>query len=548
MNVPFMIAQFLGGLGLFFYAVNILSDSLQKLASNKIRNILESLTKTTWLATLFGIVMTLALQSSASSTVMVVEFVNAGLMTLSQGLSVSLGSALGTYILIQLISLPLFTIALWMIFCGFVLFLMKNRTKLRIIGQGLISFGCMFVGMTFMSNAFSPLRNMSEVYTLLHQLGAVPILGILAGCILTTLMQSSSVFLAIMISLSINGLLPVNSIISLVMGAHIGGTFTTLISSFSAEKIDAKRVAIANSLYRVIVTIIMFPFFSQFAELVKWFSPDLARQVVNAYFFSTVFMVMIFLPVNKLLAQALVKYIKARNNLNESLKFKYIVKGAREVPTIALNQANREVHWMGQEILECMYEIIPRLIFSQNANWIMSFEETEKRIDWHYLEISKFLSELYNQDLTKEQIIQTQSIQLIAKEWEHIADRHIIAARLIGKMDLKHISLAEEDLESIDDLFMAIAKKYLKLLETFDRRNNKLIQEITADEEGTHLHNDLRVKIISDSKDTLAESKNILLDLENAIYQIGEHIKNIAYLISINNTKSNNSTGHVIPC
>jgi len=163
-----MVAQFLGGLGLFFYAVNILSDSLQKLASNKIRNILESLTKTTWLATLFGIVMTLALQSSASSTVMVVEFVNAGLMTLSQGLSVSLGSALGTFILIQLISLPLFSIALWMIFCGFVLFFIKKRNKSRIIGQCLISFGSMFVGMTFMSDAFSPLRNMNEVYILLY--------------------------------------------------------------------------------------------------------------------------------------------------------------------------------------------------------------------------------------------------------------------------------------------------------------------------------------------------------------------------------------------
>lgn len=324
MNILAMLIQFLGGLGLFFYAINTLSDSLQKLAANKIRNILFTLTKKTWLATLFGIVMTLALQSSATSTVMVVEFVDAGFMSLSQGLNVSLGASLGTYIVIKLISLPIFGIAQGLIFCGFILYFILKRNKFKTIGQCLISFGLMFVGMTFMSNAFAPLKDMPEIYDLLHQFGSIPILGIVAGCVLTALMQSSSIFLAIMISLSVHGLLSLESIIALVMGAHIGGTLTTLISSLGAEKIDAKRVAIANTLIRIVTTILMLPFFSEFAQVVKFFSNDLPGQVANAYLFSTILMAILFLPINKFIAMALIKFIKAKAEPDAALKLKYI--------------------------------------------------------------------------------------------------------------------------------------------------------------------------------------------------------------------------------
>ncbi len=137
---------------------------------------------------------------------------------------------------------------------------------------------------------------MPEVYSFLSNFGTIPILGIIAGLVLTALMQSSSAFLAIMVSLANNGLLSIQAIIALVMGAHIGGTVTTLISSLGTEKIDALRVALANSLYRIVAALLIMPFSSEFAEFVQWLTPDLAGEVANAYLFSTIFMVILFLP------------------------------------------------------------------------------------------------------------------------------------------------------------------------------------------------------------------------------------------------------------
>jgi phosphate:Na+ symporter len=527
-----MVSEFLGGLGLFFYGVNILADSLQKLAASKIKYILESLTKNTWLATLFGIVMTLTLQSSAASTVMVVEFVNAGLMSLSQGLGVSLGAALGTYILIQLISFPLFSLGLWLIFLGFIPYWGIRNPRLKSVGQCLIGFGCMFVGMTLMSGAFSPLKNLPAVYQLLHQFGAIPLLGILAGIVLTALMQSSSVFLAIMISLSANGLLSIQSIVALVMGAHIGGTLTTLFSSLHAEKIDAKRVAVANSLYRVVVTIILFPFFHKFGEIITLASADLTKQVAYAYLFSTLLMVILFLPLNNVLAKYLVKYIRPQKD-NQELKLKYIAQGSLAIPAIALNQANREIRWLGQEILEQMFELIPRLLRTRNPRWIAAMEETERQIDWYYSEITSFLSKIFNEEITKEQILQTQSIQLIAKGWEQIADNLVQIARLVSKINAENIPLQEEDLNLLDNAYFAVSDNYLKLLTALEGRNCEKMQEILSSQDKiTRLHSDLKLQIISRVNLEAAGDKSILLDVEDLFYGIGEHLKGIVLLLS----------------
>ncbi|MFA6807863.1 MAG: Na/Pi symporter, partial [Eubacteriales bacterium] len=224
-----MVMYFLGGLGLFLYGVNITSDGLQKLAANKLKAILESLTKKTWLATLFGIAMTVALQSSAATTVMVVEFVNSGLMTLTQALGVALGSAVGTSIVIQLISFPILDVAMAMIFVGFILFIIIRTQQSKRLGQAFIGFGCIFVGMSYLTSAFAPLKDMPGVYLFLSHLGQNPFLGILISILLTALIQSSAAFLAILISLSSQGLLSIEAVVPLVMGAHIGGTMTTLV-------------------------------------------------------------------------------------------------------------------------------------------------------------------------------------------------------------------------------------------------------------------------------------------------------------------------------
>jgi len=543
-----MVMQFLGGLGLFLYGVNVTSDGLQKIAANKLKSILESLTKKTWVATLFGIVMTVALQSSAATTVMIVEFVNSGLMTLVQALGVSLGSAVGTSIVIQLISFPILDIALFLIFLGFILFLIIRRPFTKRLGQALIGFGCIFVGMSYLSGAFAPLKNSPQVYDFLSQFGANPVLGILVSVLLTALIQSSAAFLAILISLSTQGLITIDTILPLVMGAHIGGTMTTLISSLGAERIDAKRVAIANSLYRVTAAILLLPVFPYFTRLIIWSASDLPRQVANTHLFSAIFMVILFLPLNGVLAKVLVRVVPQRKGRELELRPKYITKGALEIPAVALSQAGQEIRWLGYKILDNMLQILPRVFAEGDTRWIVEMEKAEQQVDWHYTQLANFLAALFRRNMTRQQIMENHSFQLVAKELEYIADSLIVMARLGHKINNERIAIAENEWNGLEELYIAVSENYLALLRFLDRRDPACAKRVIESHQNiigayNFLQGNMYCRIQSGAvltealtrmedekgwKESLSEGQQAILELGNWFYKIGEHIVSIA--------------------
>ncbi|NLP43515.1 MAG: Na/Pi cotransporter family protein [Peptococcaceae bacterium] len=541
-----MVTQFLGGLGLFLYGVHTTSNGLQKIAANKLKSILESLTKKTWTATLFGIVMTVALQSSAATTVMIVEFVNSGLMTLVQALGVSLGSSVGTSIVIQLISFRILDFALFLIFIGFILLLIVRTQLTRQIGQTLIGFGCIFVGMAYLSGAFAPLKDSPEIFQFLSQFGTNPLLGILISFLLTALIQSSAAFLAILISLSSQGLLTIEAIIPLVMGAHIGGTTTTLISSLGAERIDAKRVAIANCTYRVVATILLFPFFSLFAKLVAWSSGDLARQVANAHLFSAIFMVLVFLPFNRYLAKLLIKYIPQKKAPIQEPKPIYITKSALEVPTLALSQAHKEIRWIAHRILDNMIQLLPRLFLSGDPKWLNEMEKAEQQVDWHYNQLSAFLKDLYWRNMTSQQIVENHALNVTAKEFEAIADSFIVLARRSLKIYQDKLDIAETDWVILEDIYIATAENYLTLLNCLGTGNKDLAKKVIETQEKIirtynlfqgniycQLQNGCATPVdhLPDEEqwaENLSEGQKAILELGNWFYKIGQHMVGIA--------------------
>lgn len=550
-----MVMHFLGGLGLFLYGVNTTSAGLQKIAANKLKSILESLTKKTWAATLFGIVMTVALQSSAATTVMVVEFVNSGLMTLVQALGVALGSTVGTSLVIQLISFPILDLALFLIFLGFILLLIVKTQLTRQIGQTLIGFGCIFVGMSFLAGAFAPLKNSPAVYAFLSQFGTSPVLGIIVSTFFTALLQSSAAFLAVLISLSGQGLLTIEAILPLVMGAHIGGTVTTLVSSLGAERIDAKRVAIANSFYRLAAAVLFLPLMPLFAKLVVWSSAELPRQVANTHLFSAIFMVIVFLPLNRLLAKYLVKWIPSRKSKTPQLSSKYITKGALEVPTVALSQAQQEIRWLGNKILDNMLQLLPRVFSSGDARWLNELEKAEQEVNWHYTQLANFLKELFPRNMTRQQIVENHNCQLIAKELEYIADSLVVMAKLGHKLHTANITIDKSGWGTLQDLYLAIADNYLALLRFLDKPKPALAEQVVEAHAGIiDLFNLLQGQIVcrlqpdpssgtqspeenKDWKKNLSPGHDIILEMGNWFYKIGEHIVSIVRMKSASLTK-----------
>lgn len=543
-----MAMQFLGGLGLFLYGVSVTSDGLQKIAAKRLKSILASLTKKPWVASIFGIGMTVALQSSTATTVMIVEFVNSGFMTLTQALGVVLGSAVGTSIVIQLISFQILHFALFLLFIGFILLLIVRTPLTKSIGQALIGFGCIFVGMSILSGAFSGLKGSPQVDSFLSQLGINPLLAIAVSILITALLQSSAAFLAILISLSTHGLLTIEAIIPLVMGAHIGGTITTLFSSLGTERADAVRVAVANSIYRIAAAIILLPFFKYFAAFVQWTAADLPRQVANTHLFSAIFMVVLFLPLNKYLTRALIRWIPQRKREGEMRQLIYLSRAALELPEVALSQVRQEIRWLSNRILENMFQILPRVIFTGDTKIFTALERTESDVDWHYQEMSKFLTDLYRRDLTREQIVTSHSFQLIIKELEYLADSLIVMARLGNRIHTDKMTIPKHETDRLGEMYIAVSGNFLMLLRLLNNGEKDLAEKIIANqEEIIAVYNRIQNSVarhlqkgageVTDAyvtenevnwKEYLTAVQKAVMELDNWFFKINEHIVRIA--------------------
>ncbi|MFA6808468.1 MAG: Na/Pi cotransporter family protein, partial [Eubacteriales bacterium] len=334
---------------------------------------------------------------------------------------------------------------------------------------------------------------------------------------------------------SSQGLLSIEAIVPLVMGAHIGGTMTTLISSLGAEKIDAKRVALANTIYRVFAAILLFPFFPYFARLIEWSSDELPRQVANTHLFSAIFMVIIFLPFNGFLAKMLMKIVPKRKGGDKEFSPKYISKSALELPVVALTQANQEVRWLAHNILENMFQLIPRVFSEKSLKWSAIIEKSEEEVYWCYGQIINYITLLLRKSMTRQQIIECNDIQFIAKELEYMADKIVVMSQYGNKMQEEKISFNEKDWDIFQELYMMVSGNYLALVNALDSRDRQKIEEvISTHPEVMKVHNKLQINIMTGLpecdkvKIDNFENKNVLIDIVNGLFTIAEHIINIA--------------------
>ena len=245
----------IGGLGLFLYGMNLMGNGLQKSAGEKLKNIIGLLTSNILMGVLVGAVVTGIIQSSSATTVMVVGFVNAGIMTLTQAIGVIMGANIGTTITAQLVSFDLEGIAPIALGIGIVLFLFTKKAKTKNIAEILIGFGILFTGMEFMKDAVKPLAEYEGFRNALIYFGQHQVLGVLAGFAITGIVQSSSASMGMLIALATQGLIPISSALPILYGDNIGTCVTSLISSIGANR-NAKRAAIMHLTFNVIGTLL----------------------------------------------------------------------------------------------------------------------------------------------------------------------------------------------------------------------------------------------------------------------------------------------------
>jgi len=403
-----------GGLGLFLFGMDMLSASLQRSAGRRLRAVLGTLTRNRVLGLAAGAFVTVLVQSSSATTVLLVSFVQAGLISFSQSLGVILGADIGTTVTAQLIAFQITHYALLLIGLGFGLRTLAKRSGLRHAGEVMLGAGLLFYGMHVMAESMSPLRDHPALPVVLRGLEH-PMAGILVGTLLTALIHSSAAFLGLTIVLAQQGLLSLEAGIPLIFGANIGTCVTAITASLRAGR-AAKRVALAHTLFKLLGVLLVVGWIPAFAALVRSISPSAApdapaaalaevlpRQIANAHSIFNIGLALLFLPFTELCARALLRFLPDRAELRpESLRARHLEPSVLGTPALALSLAKVEILSLGQLVKHMTEEIIDPLC-GRRPEVLDTLDEEEHRVDALDEQITVYMLGIGRRNLSPEQ-------------------------------------------------------------------------------------------------------------------------------------------------
>ena len=544
-----MIFGTVGGLGLFLFGMGLMSDGLKKVAGQKLKSLLEALTKHRAIAVIVGALTTCLIQSSSATTVMTVGFVNAGLLTLKQALSVILGANVGTTITAGLVSvLAIFKItnyALPMVGVGFLINVLGKTERTRSIGQVMIGFGVLFLGIHFMKEAFDPLKDSQGVQEALIWLGRNPLLAVLAGTVITMLLQSSSASIAIIQMLAFQGAfgtdwpLVLQVAIPYILGDNIGTTITAQLAALRSSR-NAKRTAMGHTFFNLIGVVYMLPLVwtGWFSHAVEWLSPGQLGQntimsnIFFAHFMFNAFNTIVFLPFIQVLAGVVVKIIPV-TEIELAQKPVVLEKHLLNTPVIALEQTKREIVRMAQTAKKAVMRSISGII-NNNRKELGSIRDIEDFIDILQLEITSYLSALSRRNLSDEVSIELPVLLHTVNDLERIGDHAVniveIAERKIGQK----LSFSDSALDEADVLRKEIEQMCDNIITALKDNDIKEAKLALVHENNL---NRMQIEFRRSHVERMAggicspQTGLIFIDLVDNIEKIGDHLTNIAQAI-----------------
>ena len=433
-----MLYTVLGGLGVFFYGMKSMSDALQAVAGDMIRNAINSLTSNRFLAVAVGIVVTMAVQSSSITTVMVVGFVNAGLMQLTQAIGVILGANIGTTITGWIISIKIGKYGLLLIGVGIFPLMFGKNDRWRNIGRILFGIGMIFFGLQIMSGAFKPLRSDPSFHSFLVYFSGQDygsyIASIGMGCILTMIIQSSSAMLGITMAMATTGVIEFHTAAALVLGENIGTTITALLASVGGN-VAAKRAARAHAIFNCLGVLVLFSFFPHYVKFIEWLipgdsnllnaagdKPNIAVHIASGHTIFNVVATLIFIPLLNILAKVVIR-ITPDAAIKEKNKLVLLGNPQDIVPATALAQAHVEVQKM-KELVDKMFLRTRSYLESKSsdARELAKIKDYERITDNIQKEVTVFVGAVMEKALSHHQSHQAQSLVRVADELESVAD------------------------------------------------------------------------------------------------------------------------------
>jgi phosphate:Na+ symporter len=338
-----IITGLLGGLGMFLYGMEMMSDGMKMTAGDSMRAILEKLTSNRFIAVFIGAFVTMVIQSSSATTVMLVSFVNSGLLNFVQALGVVLGSNIGSTVTAQIVAFKVTDYALLLIAAGSVMALFAKKDTVKHLGFVILGFGLLFYGMKVMSDTMKPLRTDPMFNSILTSFEN-PFLGILAGAIFTALIQSSSATTGIVITLASGGSITLEAGIPLILGANIGTCVTAILAGLNASR-DAKRVAIGHVTFNIIGVLLFCFWIPYFADFIAQTSDNVPRQIANAHTIFNIMATIIFIPFTPFISKTIIRYFPDKEELRniEQPAILNLDEKVLNQPGAAINSAQAEI-------------------------------------------------------------------------------------------------------------------------------------------------------------------------------------------------------------
>jgi phosphate:Na+ symporter len=412
-----ILFSLLGGTALLLYGVRLLGEGLQRAAGTRLRHVLSTLTGNRFKALAVGAGVTAVLQSSSATTVMLVGFASAGLLSLRQTIGVILGADVGTTVTVQLLAFDLLAVSPLIVFLGWLLWTIGRGTP-RYIGQAVMGFGFLFLGMKLVSDGTAPLASSELFREVLEALTGQPLILLLVAAVFTALVRSSAAVIGLALSLAASGLMPLPGAIPIIFGANIGTAATALFASIG-QNAEALRVAAAHAAFKVLGVLLFVPFAGAFAELVSRTAPDVPRQIANAHTLFNVILAAVFLPFTHIAADLFTRLVPDR--AVPATGAIYLNPQTIDTPAVALGQALRETLRMGDVVLQSLRESLT--VLERNDDRLMrGVIARDDVIDRLEEDIKQFLIGLGQQSLTEEQAERETALIFVIANLEEIGD------------------------------------------------------------------------------------------------------------------------------
>lgn len=543
MNALNTLFGLFGGLALFLFGMEMMSDGLQKAAGERMKYILGLLTKNPVMGVLAGALTTAVLQSSSATTVMVIGFVSAGLMNLPQAISIIMGANIGTTITAQIIAFKISDYIYPIVFIGFLTAFVAKKEVVKYIGNTIFGFGILFIGIEIMGNTMKPLASSQIFLDLIGKVADIPILGLLLGVVITVIVQSSSAVIAVLQNFAsqagpdgVSSILGLSGAIPILLGSNIGTTITALLACIGQTR-NAKRTAAAHSVFNITGSILFMFIISWFAKLVIWISPAgeevdvISRQIANAHTVFNVVNTIIWIPLIWLMVKIVMWILPdKRGGEEEDARAQFLDVNVMNQPVVALHLVSEEIINYANRLGELLADTKKAMLEGGQEN-INRADRMAKRVSHIHEDINNYLIGLFSSgNMNEEQAAHTTEIMYIVEDLERIGRCMKELLENADEKDRKEFKFSKKAMTEIEESFEIITVMYLESVNLIRYGDKAAVPDV---EQNLKRIAKLEKNVRKNHKKRIKEGKcrpeftNIFANIFHNMEKIGENCSNI---------------------